>query len=273
MNQRCDSWLVQGIEALGRNVGTHATRLAGTRHSQGSALSDALAQPSSIHSVDALHAALLKGQFAAALNICLAFRASVPHDSTAVYLQLLLPTITELGRDWSEDRAGFDQIAFAYSLMHKIIETLGSKHAVASKQRIKLTFGRVIVAVAPEDTHEFGARIMAESLIMHGWDVIFVDGFSTAKIASILKHDAVNALAISVSTDTAFVGLADMISDWRCADSLQRTEIIVGGSAIMAPFDQYNFLQADHVGLRINEVSDHLLRQVTSDSIGRRNLS
>ena len=273
VDQGCESWLVQGIEALSRKIGAQAIKLADQAQSEGAAFSDAVSSVSDMHSVNALHDTLLKGQFAVSLKLCLSFRASRQHDGTAVYLQLLLPTIAELGRDWTEDRAGFEQIAFAYSLMHKIIETLGATDRLARKQDRVLSLGRVIVAVAPEDTHDFGARIMAESLNLQGWNVTFVDGTNTAKVAGLLQHEPVDALALSVSTDTAFVGLADMIADWRCADSSQRIEIIVGGSAITAPVNQYNFLQADHVGLRINELSDHLHRQITNDRYGRRNLS
>jgi len=273
VNQDCDSWLVQGIEALSRNVGAHAMRLADPGQSEGMVCDGVVSSVPFTFSVIALHDALLRGQFAAALKICLNFRAARRHDSTAVYLQLLLPAIAELGRDWSEDRAGFAQIAFAYSLMHKIIETLGTTERLTVDPHRALSLGRVIVAVAPEDTHDFGARIMAESLRLQGWHVTFVDGTNTPKVAALLQNQPVDALALSVSTDTAFVGLADMISDWRSADRSHRMEIIVGGAAIVAPFGQYSFLQADRVGLRINELSDHLHMQITSDRHGRRNLS
>lgn len=273
VNQSCDSWLIQGLEALRRNVGAHAISPTDPEPLEMAALSRAIPSAPYTFSVNALHDALLKGQFTASLKICLNFRAARPHDSAAVYLQLLLPTIAELGHDWSKDRAGFAQIAFAYSLMHKIIETLGASGTLANRPHGGLTLGRVIVGVAPEDTHDFGARILAESLNLQGWDVTFVDGTNTSLIAALLQREPVDAVALSVSTDTAFLGLADMISEWRCADSAQRVEIIVGGSAIVAPGAHYSFLQADRVGLRINELSDHLHRQLTSDRYGRRNLS
>lgn len=272
-DQGCGSWLIQGIEGLSHSVGAQATRLGDHDQLGETAFNGALSSASETFSVHALHDALLKGQFASALKLCHRFRAARPHDRTAVYLQLLLPCIAELGRDWSEDRAGFAQIAFAYSIMHKIIETLGATDSLANRPHKALSLGRVIVAVAPKDTHDFGARIMTESLNLQGWDVTFVDSTNTAKIATLLQNETVDALAVSVSTDTAFVGLADMIADWRGADGSQRLKVIVGGSAFAAPYEQYSFLQADHVGLRINELSEHLHRQITYDSGGRRNLS
>lgn len=273
-DQGCDTWLIQGIETLGQNV---VARAIGQTHRNkrmsAPPLGNAPKSDSCTASVKALHDALLTGQFATSLKICHTFMRAHKHDKTAVYLQLLLPTISELGRDWSEDRAGFDEIAFAYSLMHKIIETLGRSSAFEKDQRRALNLGRVIVAVAPTDTHEFGARILVEYLNLRGWDVIFVDSDNTPGIAATLQNEDIDALALSVSTDTALLDLADMIAEWRRMDRTQRVRIIVGGSAIIAPRDQYSFLQADQIGLNMNQVSEYLLKQATNDRHGRWNLA
>lgn len=268
--QSCDAWLPQGIDALRRDIGAYAGGLAEYKETCGTAQPEASL---AANAVAALHVALLQGQFAAALEICHNFRIAQRHDKTAVYLQLLLPTITELGLDWSEDRVGFEQIAFAYSVMHNIIESLGRKNFFDNEHRKALRLGRVIVAVAPADTHDFGARILMEYLTLRGWDVTFIDGSNPNGITSALQHQPVDALALSVSTDTAFVDLADMIAEWRETGLSQHMAIIVGGAAILSPRDQYSFLQADYVGLSMDEVSEYLLTQVTRNRHGRWNLA
>lgn len=272
--QGCDSWLVRGLEALGRDIGARAgtSNRSATLQSSGTALRSVSTRPGVVP-VAELHIALLKGSFAQALEICQSFRSSQRHDRAAVYVRLLLPVIFQLGRDWSEDRAGFEQIAFAYSLIHRIIESLGETAQSVARVGTQLHLGRAIVAVAPGDAHDFGARVLVKHLELQGWDVAFVDGFSTQKVAALLQNGPVDALALSVSTDSAFIGLADLIQEWRCIEADQHTEVIVGGAAIMPPYGHYNFLQADQVGLRINEMSEHLLSQMTNGRYGRWSLS
>ena len=270
--QGCSSWLVQGLEALGRDIGARVGRLNTAAPLQGTALHSV--RSGQVHvPVDDLHMALLKGEYANALQICRAFRSAQRHDRSAVYGRLLLPVIAQLGRDWSEDRAGFEQIAFAYSLMHRIIETLGAADTPKVRNGGALHLGHVVVVVAPGDTHEFGARVLVKHLELRGWDVTFVDGSSTGRVTPLLQAGPVDAVAISVSTDSAFMGLADLIGEWRCVDSAQHTEVIVGGAAIMPPYDHYRFLQADKVGLHIDEMSEHLLSQMTHGRYGRWSLS
>lgn len=266
--QRRGSLLSQAGEALRRDVGACAGSVSDCVESRSAAKSNTQLLYSNEPAVAALHEALLNGEFATSLEICDRFRKRQGHGMAAVYLQLLLPTIRGLGRDWTDDRAGYEQIAFAFSLMHKIIETLG-KTGVEQHRNTTLNLGSVIVAAAPSDMHDFGARIVAGHLSLKGWDVTFVDGFNSQEVATILKTKQVDALAISVSTDTAFLNLADMIAECRFADSSQRTEIFVGGAAIVSPHDQYSFLQADHVGINIEEVSAYLLRQATQNRYGR----
>ncbi|MCC5959062.1 MAG: cobalamin-dependent protein [Rhodobacteraceae bacterium] len=272
--QGCDSWLVRGLEALGRDIGGRAgtSIRSATLQGTGTALRSVSATPGVVP-VDELHLALLKGNFAKALEICRSFRSAQRHDRAAVYVRLLLPVILQLGRDWTDDRAGFEQIAFAYSLMHRIIETLGEATPAMARARAPLHLGRAIVAVAPGDAHDFGARVLVKHLELQGWDVAFVDGFNTQKVAALLKSGPVDALAVSVSTDSAFIGLADLIGEWRSVEAAQHTEVIVGGAAIMPPYGHYSFLQADQVGLRINEMSEHLLSQMTNGRYGRWSLS
>lgn len=270
--QGCGSWLRHGLQALGHDIGLRANSMNIAATAQTSALHE-VSEKKAVVPVDDLHLALLKGELARALEICRAFRAAQRHDRAGVYGRLLLPVIAQLGRDWSEDRAGFEDVAFAYSLMHRIIETLGESDAPKLRGQGGLHLGRVIVAVAPGDAHDFGARVLVKHLQLQGWDALFVDGFSTREIMPLLQAGPVDALAVSVSTDSAFIGLADMISEWRCAQASQHTEVIVGGAAIVPPFGHYNFLQADQVGLRINEMSEHLLSQMMHGRYGRWSLS
>lgn len=138
--QGCGSWLRHGLQALGHDIGLRANSMNIAATAQTSALHE-VSEKKAVVPVDDLHLALLKGELARALEICRAFRAAQRHDRAGVYGRLLLPVIAQLGRDWSEDRAGFEDVAFAYSLMHRIIRTLGESDAPKLRGQGACTWG------------------------------------------------------------------------------------------------------------------------------------
>lgn len=269
----CDAWLVQEMKDIGRLARSLASQPAGkTLHDICSANSAPQSDASGaiIHAapdaapVADLYQALVQGQYSAALGLCHRFQNAYRSDKAAIYAWLLLPVISKLGQDWAEDKISFEQSAFAFSLMHSLLDVIGRQSFQSQAKHEALKLGHVLVAVAPGDTHDFGARILTEYLSLQGWDVSFVDGRNTPEIAALLQSRRTEALALSISVDSAFSGLADMIADWRHVNASRHLEIIVGGSAIQPNRDQYGFLQADCVAMNLNEAAEHLLGQLVS---------
>lgn len=235
--------------------------------------SDASVTTSETESVNALYEALLQGQYSAALGLCDRFQSTYQPGRAAIYARLLLPVIGRLGQDWTADRISFEESAFAFSMLHSILDVLGRQPLQAQARQRALRLGHVLVAVAPGDTHDFGARILTEYLSLQGWNASFVDGRNTPEIAALLQSRRVDALALSISVDSAFSGLADMISEWRHVNASRHLEIIIGGSAIQSKRDQYGFLQADCIAMTLNEAAEHLLTQLVSGRKERPGLS
>lgn len=274
----CEAWLLHEMQETGRLARARAGLPTGkammdissafAAHKSGAQRSMPEHAP-----VSALHEALVQGQFSEALDLCHQFRKTHRTDMAAVYARLLLPVIGILGEDWNEDRISFEQSAFAFSLMHNILEFLSRQPNEAQSERDALCLGHVVVAVAPGDTHDFGARILTEYLALKGWRATFIDGRNTATIAALLQSRRIEALALSVSVDSAFFGIADMIADWRHVSASRHLEIIVGGSAIQPNRDQYGFLQADCIAMNLNEAAEYLLGQLVSGRYERPELS
>ncbi|MCH8465254.1 MAG: hypothetical protein LAT78_01585, partial [Roseinatronobacter sp.] len=93
-NRACSSWLGQRFEALTHDAYERAQTLPGDHDSKRSALINGYSVHDSAVAIHALRGALLAGQFETSLNLCLGFAAAQPQDKTAVYLHLILPTIS-----------------------------------------------------------------------------------------------------------------------------------------------------------------------------------
>ena len=267
----CEEWLERGLHTLKQDMAGRAENPVSKSRRQGGVRRSL--KKSGRLSLAAFHKTILQGDFTGATALCQKFSAAQPDGVATVYRDLLLPTIAQLGRDWSDDLASFDQIAFGYSLIHHLIELLGREDEHRNSSAKDLCLGHVIVAVAPLDTHNFGARIVANQLQLQGWGVTYADGPRVKDVEALLAQGGVDALAISVNTDAALMGLADQIAQWRSVTGSRDCDIIVGGASIMPPAANYDFLRADAVGLSLDGLSHYLRQQVVTGRYGKRLVS
>lgn len=209
--------------------------------------------------------AVLCGDYARAHALC---HGALEHPDIGprrVYAVLMLPAIRMVGKAWADDTAPFEQTSLAFSLLHRLIDRLAQAnlpgHSGQISARLQAAQQRVLVTVAPGDTHSFGARILTQELRLRGWSVRFLDHRHSEDVISALTDQGFDTLAISVSCDESLAGLADFVSSCRMANARPKLDVVIGGAAIQAPFGQYAFLQADKVGLGIEDVGDYLSSQ------------
>ena len=216
---------------------------------------------------DALFDAVISGRYEAALDLCRTALARPDIGLRHVHTVLMLPAIRMVGTAWAEDTASFEQTSMAFSLLHRLLDQLAlatpPERPHWTSATLQAAQQRLMVAVAPGDSHSFGARILTQELRLRGWGVAFFDHGQCDRVISALSELHFDTLAISVSCDESLAGLSDFVTTCRMASRDPGLEIVVGGAAIQAPFEQYIFLQADKVGLRIEEVVAALsLREV-----------
>ena len=206
----------------------------------------------------ALFDAVISGQFEQGQDLCRAALANPDVGLQRIHALLMLPVIRRVGTAWAEDTASFEQTSMAFTLLHRLLDRLAQGPApgpgLATSLKLNVARQRLMVAVAPGDTHSFGAMILTQELRLRGWGVTFFDHSQCDHVIAALAEQSFDTLAISVSCDESLAGLSDLVATCRMASRDPKLEILVGGAAIQAPFGQYGFLQADKVGLSIEEV-------------------
>ncbi len=204
--------------------------------------------------------AVLSGEYICALRICRDALARPEIGPERIHQLVVLPTIRAVGQAWADDSATFEQTSLAHILLHRLLEHIARRNGTGSAPQTALPLhdARVMVTVAPGDTHDFGAQILSQSLRLSGWPVTFCGHRQRDKVMPTLARQSYSALAISVSCDENLDGLADFVMTSRAASTSPKLNVIVGGAAIQPPFAQYDFLGADLVGLAIDEVASYL---------------
>lgn len=258
----CRDWLDDTLRELDEKVTNQATSLWRNVAPRGG---KAVIEWTAADLVADLLDAVLTGNYARALAICYRALARPDIGTRRIYILLMLPVIRKVGQAWADDTASFEQTSLAFSLLHRLLDRLVQATAQASGEagtRIDLSLiaaeQPIMVAVAPGDSHSFGAMILTQELRLRGWAVTFFDHRQTDAAIATLSQQAFDTLAISVSCDESLAGLADFVTTCRMANRAPKLEILIGGAAIQAPFDQYGFLQADKVGLGIEDVATYL---------------
>ena len=207
---------------------------------------------------DALFDAVITGNYAQALDLCRKALARPDIGARGIYTALMLPAIRMVGQAWADDSASFAQTSLGFCLLHRLLDRLAqdmaSNGVSVGHRKWQTGQQRIMVAVAPGDSHSFGAMILTEELRLREWFVTFYDHSRSDAVIEALSEQSFDTLAISVSCDESLVGLADFVTTCRLASRNPQVEILIGGAAIQAPFGQYGFLQADRVGMSIEEV-------------------
>ena len=150
----------------------------------------------------ALQAALLKADEQGARHILdEAFALFTPEQ---VALQIIQPTMQEVGERWMRDEISVWQEHVASNLIRqKLLAVLQSQPAPA------LSAPRLIAACAPAEEHELGLLILMLMVNRQGWRTTYLgQGTPLEDIVAVARANTPNAVMISVAT---VVGLTSLI--------------------------------------------------------------
>ena len=132
---------------------------------------------SALISFDATHAERMLGE---------AF-AMYPFED--VLLQLVLPTMVEIGERWHHGEINVAVEHFATQFIRRKLSSLLNMFAADAGR------GKIIVACAPDELHDIGAMFAALFLVRRGWHVIYlgpqVPLFDLQEAVATLKPDLV----------------------------------------------------------------------------------
>ncbi len=153
-----------------------------------------------------------------------------------IYLSVLAPAQVKLGDMWHRGEINIAQEHLATAITMQMMD----RQRQAAKPRTPLGL-RALVTPVKDDQHFVGARMIADLLIMDGWDVDFFWNATPDKdLAEYIQLRRIDLLAISVTMPEFLPNVAETTDTIRKLDP-SRPKILLGGSAIThADFDPNN---------------------------------
>ncbi|MDX2147989.1 MAG: cobalamin-dependent protein [Planctomycetota bacterium] len=189
---------------------------------------------------DSFMLALLEGDRNRACRV-LVDEAQRGADVRAIYDNVIIPVMTDLGRMWhvGEITVAEEHFATATTLM-----AMSQLHPYIKR---KPATGRTMIAASVDgNSHELGVRMVADAFESEGWRVVYLGPSVPAQdLAHAVLDFGADLLALSVALPTQIQIVTDTIAVIRHACQGRQPFIIVGGLAFAECPDAWKTTGAD----------------------------
>jgi methanogenic corrinoid protein MtbC1 len=160
-----------------------------------------------------------------------------------LYLEVFSPSLHEIGRLWAtgevtvaEEHRFSEATQLFISRLHPFVQS-------AARQKRGL---RCVAFAVYGESHLLGARMVADFLLMDGWDVDPLGGnLSIRHAMRFLLDRPADLLALSISLEQNLDPAEDLIAAVRAEKTLRATRIMVGGRALAAVSGAWQEIGAD----------------------------
>ena len=203
---------------------------------------------------------MLKGERNMALSMVLdKVEAGFPMKD--LYLKVFQPVQYELGRLWQTNRISVAQEHYCTAATQLVMSQLypylftGQRHG-----------RKMVVACAPGELHELGARMVSDFFEMEGWDTYYLGANMPVKgIINFLGIIKPALLAISVTLMVNLRTVAEMISKIRATPEIPAgMKILAGGYPFRVANDLWQRIGADGWAVNAQEAVDLAGRLISS---------
>ena len=154
-----------------------------------------------------------------------AVKAGLP--VSAIYLEVLQPTLYEIGRLWSHAQISVAQehlaTAATQSAMARLAESLAD-----GRRRVRP--GTAVVACVSDELHAVGGRMVADFLEADGWNVVFLGQLTPSHdVTALAGEHGAQVVALSAALSERVPRVAEACAQLRRLDPAPY--VIVGGQA------------------------------------------
>lgn len=158
-----------------------------------------------------------------------------------LYMGIIQPVMYQIGLLWEADKISTAEEHLATSIVSRIMAGLYAKLPTQTYDK-----GKGVVTSAPNEFHELGGRILADTLESAGWDIYFLGANTPVNdLHRLLEKINPNFLAISVAMPYNIDKLAAIISTIKVTPKLNHIKILVGGLAFNTDLDLWKKIGAD----------------------------
>ncbi len=184
--------------------------------------------------------ALLQGEYRECLRLA---EQNVTSSETLVdfYLQVMQPCLYQVGILWQRGVISVAQEHLASGVVARVMA--GTYARVEPMNPLK---GKAVVTAAPHDSHEIGARMVADCLSLDGWEADYL-GANTPQsdLLGFLAGSTPFMVAISLALPCNLMETGEIVKGIKSHPYLQDTRIMVGGSLLLAYPDLWGATGAD----------------------------
>lgn len=184
--------------------------------------------------------ALLEPNMKAAVTVSKEYITSAEHIPIW-WERVIMPCMYEIGRLWADGVITVGQEHIATSITQRVISTFYPMILDLPRNR-----GAIIVAVSPDELHEIGARMVADILELHGWDVYYT-GANTPEdsLIDLIRAQEARHLCISTTLPSNLKSVSSIIRHVRSETFDHPVSVLVGGQAYMSDANLWKSVGAD----------------------------
>jgi len=146
-----------------------------------------------------------------------------------IYLEVLMPAQVRMGELWHDGTINAAQEHLATAITMEMMELL--RKTMAPRKSLGV---RALVTPVEGDQHYVGARMIADLLLMDGWEVDFLgNGTPAGDLAAFVRQRKTDLVALS-STLPEFLSNARAAAEAVRALPPPRPKVLLGGAAVDA---------------------------------------
>jgi methanogenic corrinoid protein MtbC1 len=162
-------------------------------------------------------------------------------DLADVYLRVLQDVQLEVGRLWFTNQITVAKEHYCTAVTQSVVAQLYPRIMATPK-----TGKRILVACAPGERHEVGARMVADLCELDGWDAIYLGSDTPASaIADAVREHEPDVLGLSANMTFNLSALRSAIEAARAADQQGKLRVMVGGYQFNAQSGLWKSVGAD----------------------------
>ena len=230
----------QRVVALSRIVETDIIPRLKLLHPQlAPGASAGLSKPSA-QQIEAFTQLLLSDDPSAASNAIIDHLAK-GHSAESMFLELLAPSASLLGRLWDEDLCDFIEVTVGVARLQVLLSQFRSepRSPEHNEDRSALLMG------APGELHTFGVAVVEQFLQVAGWHVSSGLASSPDQIAALARTTRFDVVGLTLSCESRLNGLAASIRSVRKVSRNRSIGVMVGGPVFLDKPELVELVGAD----------------------------
>lgn len=158
-----------------------------------------------------------------------------------IYMDVFQPVLREIGRRWQVNKVSVAQEHYCTAATQLIMGQLYPYFRIAP-----INGKRLVVTCVGGELHEVGARMVADTFEMEGWDSYFLGANTpSSSILSAVVERKADILAVSVTIHYNVEAARNLIGEIRRSPDARNLKILVGGRPFLVAPNLWTTVGAD----------------------------